>query len=128
MQGAIQNALIRRPLPQHEGKIDFSGLAFAELVLQTFQGTAFFGYQQNATGFAVKAVHQFQKLRFGACHAKLFDHPKTHPRTTVYGNASGFIDGNEVVIFKQNGKIPRWNRMVLCHHRSHCLRFFGSAF
>ena len=123
MQRAIQHALVRRPLPQHEGEIHFSRLAFAELVLQIFQRAAFFRHQQNPAGFAVKAMHQFQKLRFGTRDTQLFNHAKTHARTAMHRHTSGFIQRDEVVVFKQNRKIPRGNRVLRCHRR-HGLRFF----
>ena len=101
-----------RPCAQRQREIGFAGGAVAELVLQLLEGAAFFGDEQDAAGFAVQPVHQLQiaGLRTGA--AQLLDDGKAHAGAAMHGHASGFVNGDEVLVFHQHGEFARGSRRL----------------
>ena len=107
VQGRINHFFIGWPAALHQSQIGFTGRALAKLVLQGFEGRAFFRHQQNARGFAVQPVYQLQKLRLRAGPAQLLNHAKTHPAATVYGHPCRFIQGDKRLVLKQNRKFTR---------------------
>ena len=82
-----------------------------------FQRAALFGDQQNAAGFAVEPVHQFQKGQLWARHAQLFDDAETHPRAAVHGHAGGLVQHQQMLVFVNHSEIAYW-----CRRRAHGLR------
>ena len=99
-QRQVNDLAVGRPLALHQSQIGFASFPLAKLVLQVFQGAAFFGHQQNATGFTVQPVHQFQHAGRGTSPAQLLNDAKAHPTAPMHSHASGFIDGQQVVILK----------------------------
>ena len=65
--------------PSTSASVGLAGLALAELVLQRGQRAALLGEQQQARGFAVEAVHQFQEPRLGRAWRSCSITPKLTP-------------------------------------------------
>ena len=105
MQRFVEHLFVARPLPKRQRQVGFAGFAVPKLRLQVFERTAFFGDQQDAAGFAVQAVHQFQERRLRPGHAQLLNHAKTHARAAMHRHARRFVDGQQVRIFKQDRKV-----------------------
>lgn len=52
-------------------------------------------------------MHQFQEARLRARLAQLFDHAKAHAAAAVHGRAGGLVDGDQVLVFQQDGEFAR---------------------
>ena len=106
-----QASLSRLQRAQHQRQVGFAGFAFAELVLQVCERTALFGHQQDARGFAVQPVYQFQKFGLRAGLAQLLDHAKADAAAAMHGHASRFVDGHQVLVVEQQRKLARGRRV-----------------
>ena len=112
VQRGVDHLLVGRPDAGHQGQVGLAGFALAELVLQLGQRRALLGHQQDARGLAVQAVHQLQELGLGPRLAQLLDHTEAHTRAAMHGHAGRLVQGDQVVIFKQDGKLARRRRTL----------------
>ena len=88
VQGCVQPGQPCRPVTADQRQIGLAGLARPELILQLLQCTFLFGNQQQAAGFAVEPVHQFEQAGGGPAAAQLFDHAETHAAANILGRQS----------------------------------------
>ena len=78
-------------------------------------------------------MHQFQEVPLRPRHPQLFDHAKRHAAATVYSHPRRLVNGQQVLVFKEDREFPRRRktadagRRTVPHHQSrHGLRLlFG---
>ena len=58
--------------------------------------------KQDAAGFAVQPVHQFQEIGLGPRHAQLLDDAKAHAAAAMHGHAGRLVDGEQEVVLEQD--------------------------
>ena len=110
MQRRVDHLLVGGPGADDQRQVGLAGFALAELVLQVRERAALLGHEQNARGFAVEPVDQFEEFRLRPRLAQLFDHAKTHAAAAVHGRAGRFVEGNEVLVLQQDGEFTRGRR------------------
>jgi hypothetical protein len=91
------------PVAAHQGQVALVGTAFAHLLVQVGEGRTFLGQQQQARGFAVEAVHQFQELGLRPRRAQLLDDAIRHARAAMHGNAGRLVDDEQVAVLVDDG-------------------------
>ena len=104
-QWRVEHLEAGRPLAHHQRQIGLAGFAGAELVLQMFKGAALLGHQQDATGFAIQPVHQFQEARLRPRHAQLFNDAKTDAGAAMHGHAGWLAHCHPAFFFLQYDKL-----------------------
>ena len=73
--------------------------------MQFDQRRAFFGEQQDARGFTVQPVHQFQELGLRTGMPQGLDDAETDPAAAVHGHARRLVDGQQRLVFKQDHRL-----------------------
>ena len=111
MQRDVDDLEPRRPGPEHKRGV---GLADhlrarmrAQLILQCDQGRALLRDQQQAGGFLVEPVHEFEELRLRAGAAQLLDHAEGHAAAAMHGHAGGLVDRQQVIVFEHDRELAR---------------------
>lgn len=70
--------------------------------MQFDQSAPLFRQNENAGGFLVQPVNEFQKPGIGPCGAQLFDNTIGNTGTAVDSYACGFVDDQNAVVFIQD--------------------------
>ena len=68
------------------------------------QRAAFFCQHQQAGGFLVQTMHEFEEFELRIGRAQLLNHAKRHARAAMYRQSGGFIHDQQRVILKNDGQ------------------------
>jgi hypothetical protein len=75
--------------------------------VQLHQGRALLGQHQQAGGFPVQPVYQFQVFPVRVRLAQLFDHAKGHAAAAMHGHAGRLVDHQQGIVFVYHRKAAR---------------------
>ncbi|MNU00280.1 hypothetical protein D3C72_2433660 [compost metagenome] len=57
-------------------------------------------------------MHQFQELGGRPRLAQLLNHAKAHPAPAMHRYTGRFVDGDQVLVFEQDGELARGRRAL----------------
>ncbi len=88
------------PFPEDQRQVMLAYGAFAQLCMQSGQGSALLRQDQNARRIAIQPVHQLQEAQTRASGAQLLNDPARYSAAAVHGNAAGFVDHQQIFVLE----------------------------
>ncbi len=103
--------LIGRPCAADERGVGLDhalvAAALAQLILQRYERRALPRDQQEAGGFLVEPVHQFEKARVGRAWRSCSITPELTTAAAVHRHAGRLVDGEQVLVLEHDRELAR---------------------
>mmetsp|Transcript_45465 Transcript_45465/g.107315 ORF Transcript_45465/g.107315 Transcript_45465/m.107315 type:complete len:369 (+) Transcript_45465:1988-3094(+) len=106
-QRHVDDLELGRPVAPDERGIGLAGLALTQLVLQRRQRAALLGDHQQARGFLVQPVHQFQELGGRPRAAQGLDDAVADAGTAMHRDAGRLVDDQKMLVLEHDRKLAR---------------------